>query len=402
MKNQEGLLRWSLLGLVFGLAAVVKVHTVFYALAPVIFLFVSRKEDQVAWKKKFFSYVGGFLVIFIFNAVNLYLKWGFYGNPYLAISNFIRSEFGFTFGLFKFLFGPNGYFLVSPIYILSFFGIILHFLTPKKSSLDKLIFSIFCAFFITLVSTSFRPGAEELLASRQFLGQQFVLILGAFVLLEKFKNSKFLKSLFVLATAWNLLMVAWYFTDKDLEMSSYPRIDGHFFARIAEAWSREFSKAMPIFLSVAGWVILWIPIFLLSYFFIKKYRSSEKLIYGLITGFILIFLSVSLINFANNKRNAEALKSEGFFQNKVIGNGMNIYIYDDVISSLDHYKNVAIANHDLLGLEKVVHSQSVFYQMVQSQILIDPIGFGILKPNEKHKPSFWDAHDLARRQRFIH
>ena len=73
VKNQEGLLRWSLLGLVFGLAAVVKVHTVFYALAPVIFLFVSRKEDQVAWKKKFFSYVGGFLVIFIFYAVNLYI-----------------------------------------------------------------------------------------------------------------------------------------------------------------------------------------------------------------------------------------------------------------------------------------------------------------------------------------
>ena len=100
-------------------------------------------------------------------------------------------------------------------------------------------------------------------------------------------------------------------------------------------------------------------------FLARKKFSTEKKIKTTLFCAISVFIYMSISNIIVGPENVSKLKQQGFFADKVIGNGEEIYLLDYV---LDMAKTISSRNNKFVN-DKLQSRVAIYYERVEQQII---------------------------------
>lgn len=383
-KNME----WLLMGFLLAIGYTIKVTMLFYLLLVGFYLLNYSKSQK--WQKKlslFISFAIGTLSVLGFFFINQYLKFGMV--PLLG-TYFETTQFSHNIAQ-ELLFGPNGYLYLCPFMFLILF-IFVHYLIliirrELLTEAEKLSLVLFTAIPIKLTIEAF--GFCE---STDFGPRHYIIDFPVMVLLlhnyyerieERSKKYLFgLKTAIAISIAWSFLMYLWINIVSERQPYQWGAyyINEIFF--IEKSLQIYIQKIATTFSGFAYYLINFLPytpIVLLCAYLINKILSvklwSEIALKIVISYFIFFYALVTFSNLKNNQKNVNIIKEQGGFRQVLVADGFELYLYDELISSIGRVLAYSKISHNRERFDynhKVLES---YVQKIQNQILIDPIKF---------------------------
>jgi hypothetical protein len=382
-------------GLFLGYAFTVKLSFVFYF--PIVFTFIEFDEILINFKK-FFTKLGflfsGFSLIIFFKLTNNYLKYGFFNllsgydyDFYIDKPNLINNFFRITLG-------PCGIVHQAPwlivVFIIGIYSMFFLKLDKKDLSLIKVtLFAISIKLLYEIFSLS---DPESQYGFRRYL---LDVPFGCYIIYIFLNNSRnnikmiFYVTVSVLIT-YSFFYFFWFISIETKPSTpfgvfyiweKYPSINE---LKILFTPSQQFNfllfKTEAIMVSLL--VIFLYPLYLLK----RKYSSSK-----IFLTYSLFYVLISLSNFYFNKLNVEKYELSGYFKNKVIGNSMNLFLYDEIISELG--KNILIAKykHDYNDFIKSQKAIIKYLDGLNNEIIYDPTNFKKLNTLHEIRENEYDS-----------
>jgi len=407
-------LDFFLFGGILFLGAFCRPQIMFYNLLLIDYLFFLKgshyKKDAI---NKIISYSGGAIFISVLFFTNVYLQYGTIDYIYRYVAD---PKF---FPIFSIMFGPNGHFFISPIYLLVIIGMATAiFSTSNKTKpiinnthLNRKSLLIILAMIPStrIIATSFRAiGHDQGFAGRLLIVDYlififFILYLYNTIVTKNLCAAFAIKFFAIISAAWSFALLMWY---KVIDISGnstwgsiYPsniRFISEYFKVIYLqimtpayfSWGQDFHET-----------VILIPIVLLCSYIIYRFISvknfSNILSWSLIRTFSIIlissYLGMTLLNTFNNKKNIETERKLGKFDKIVIGTEMDIYVYDDFLDSINEAIKSAEYNrkHDIVIILR--KSLQNYIDKIKKQISVDPIN---IKDDFKQgiiRPSYWST-----------
>ena len=403
---------WLALGTALAFGATVKPHGIFYLAITfqVAYRCYLSRWEHGGWRP-LVALLAGAAAVLALHAGNQFLKFGALQSQYWELMRFFRM-FGtenFFSSPWNLLFGPDGAFYVSPIYLFSVVGAGLWAFTAVRRGGMK-ISRLMTSFRFALVAipvasflmTGFTHVGELIGAGRRFMAQQpaFLLTLQYLLVRSERTSRKLFAAILgaaVIALAWNVFMTLRFGSDKDSWGASYLS-EGKW-----EPFIAEFGEVIGYFPSVIAGLIGWIPIIVAAaWALIHTWRSVKDVdsdvggVFGRralcsaaiwIGVPVLIFAGISVSNFCFNRENARRMRNDGFFASTVVGRGMTLYIYDDLISLVPKFKFLGASRKNPGFIRDSESMLSRYLTEAAAQVTVDPIGFrddclrGIMRPS---------------------
>jgi hypothetical protein len=389
---------WFLLGAFLAFGATVKVYgTVYLLLTLLVGIKKGRRSPELGWM------VLGEALILAFHLANQYLKFGMLGGQYLAQQRFyaLFSPSVFFLSPLKLLLGPAGGLYVAPIYWLALAGGVLWVLSrPKAAKLRSSLLSLEGALIVlpllTFLLTSFEMIDEHIGTARRFMTQQLAwFFLLQFLLLRLRKRGKTPFRLgvgfAVAAVLWNALMTIRFAARKENFGASYlmtwQELDG-----FSSFFWRQLHRAFVAYPMTLETLFGWLPaVALCAWLLVRLWQGCEqgaararRAALPFLAVPVALYVLASALNLAFNQSNVKKLQSGGFFAKTVIGNGMSIYIYDDLMSVLPKFERDPSLIADA---EKI---RAKLLNDAAAEVLVDPIGFRADCRRGIFRPSYFD------------
>ncbi|MEQ1879058.1 MAG: hypothetical protein ABL958_20630, partial [Bdellovibrionia bacterium] len=401
---------WLLLGSSLAFGAAVKVYGAFYLMTIGLQIaarwFLERRARERTHQLIFFS-AGAALVSALFLA-NHFLKFGVLESQYWTLQKYysLFNPTDFFSSPFYIYFGPSGWIYTSPIYAVAFASAFLwlrdRFMAKgaalKVTALSFRFVLLFTPFFILLM-TSFAMVDENIGTARRLAAQQFPFLLGLQFLFYR-ANAKgprrFYAAAAVAAGVWGFLMIVRYAANKDIfgegylaPVSEWPVLA----ARLSSELAVGLAGVLPAASSLIGWIpAIAVCAGLLVFVWRSCMRGLESkralwAVLPLTAAPVVIYCALSISNLLLNRSNIEKLKVMGAFEKTVVGRGISIYIYDDLISVIPKFKQLAKVRGDPVLAEGAAQIERTFLADAASHVIVDPIGFrdacnkGITRPS---------------------
>lgn len=354
------------------------------------FLFHQKKAlDFKHLLAMFFSFLSAPLVL----SINTYLK---FGSFYLESSYVARILFDYSLShlLQKFFmgyFGINGFFFFNPALLIGLIAfVMLGWLIFKKNmTLPSFNKADYLAYLIFLGIIFFHPIfvmgtlVEDLLPGRATLITLPFLVISLIYVIDYFKVKKNLIMMgFSAVIIWNaFITLNFVIIDakdallfyKNKFVFQFP--DNHLYLHYLDKIEVSFNSLTNLFPSLILYSLILSALYFLAQKSKKIFRFQTLLLFWLIC-----FSCFTLINSYNTNSNVKALKSKGFFNNKVVGNGLEIYMYDYI---LDRFNSVNI-NSDFQLEEKLNKRAEIYYSVIEKQIIKSTPEF-----REKQRTKAW-------------
>lgn len=394
-KENPGKIELFAFGTLIAFGTICRPQLFFYNILLVDYLFLHQKS----FRKKFseiISYAAGSGCIWFAYFVNAYIQYGHIDYVYRHVT---EKTF---FHLPSMLFGPNGYIYLSPIYLLCGTGLI--YLIIKKDNLNlnirtSLFLLIAIIPIIQVVATSFKIMDNDQTFGGRLLIEHFTAFA---ILIMVFQQPirKYLLSLSILSVIWHFVIMWWYqYEDSKTDYTwGLDYINNlHFITGNSETLSYKIQNAVNDFTNNTQEIIHLYPLILLSSFAIFKIikikdlatPNTKKNLIIVSMFFFLAYIGITISNKCLNSSNSAKFDTSDISK-MVMGNGMEIYIYDDYIE----VSNRAIKYYELRDeLEKskqVKTLQNKYLNIIKQQILKDPINFKKDIENGIVRPSYWD------------
>lgn len=292
-----------------------------------------------------------------------------------------------AFGPFKLMaegFGPNGYLTLFPIWLV--IGLSIAALTIKPGSNRSLFRWIFAVpILLTLAYTIAWPIMDGLQGRHQITYTFLYVIALGLALDEARKRSKYLYQ-GLLATSGVFALWGVYSQISYYGMDTSPEPWRYLYEyQLGISKFLNGLNSIQIQLRGAKWVekikeaILMMPLILgLAWLLVK----SDKLVSGNAKRVLSIFFGIGAIswcafNISNcyfNPKNVELYRQQGMFQNKVVGRGIELGVYDDKVQ-VYRYSLLYYLSRDRCDLAKRLHGMFAAYiSRISNDILVDPIG----------------------------
>lgn len=411
VKNNYPAKWYGILGALFALLISFKFESFIYPM--IFFIYLFYEEDKFNEKmKKLFCFVLGFVIIFLIDKGTLWMRWGFIDLPQLFILKHQAQFISNRFAILKGLFGPSGLIFLSPVYLFSMIGIIQALASSDNFGLSKkeiaILRSIFGVFLIQFCLSFFHSFGGKDFVGRQFIFQQIIFILGLSLFFNNLKLSYISKKIYYLLfsaiSVWSLFWLFLYYTDQSNFGFFYPLIDAQQIYFISEIWAMGLSSMSDFYLrELFNASVFWFPfycgfiVWIYCVFNIEKKKYFSALKTTSIT-VLFLFFTVAALNLINNSSNVEKLKSEGFFNNKVVGSGIGIYSYLNLNSHYRQIEKFAKINGKSKQLNDVQLAIRDLYQRTRLDIASDPTDF--LSISFEKWLSLWnDVDDLSKEVR---
>jgi len=362
------------LGVLCGISWVVKIDLIFHSIVSgaVVLKWVLEKDYKQIVR---YAYVlCGFVLVSLFQVANDYIKYDFLSYGYIGTSS---AEYSV---LFDALLSPfRGHLYYSPIYILAFFASIESFWDYIKTRNNKNLL---------LGLLVFVPIIKEILASQTFVhgsgnfgARMYCVELCLVVLLISYwlRTNRFTKTkwtLLLIALMWTQLMFYFYYrhelfefplvsysvTTKDYLIEAVNSSKNIFDFFIYQLTTFPMFKFRIIYFVPFVGILTW-PLSKILNMSGKDFVESKKLQYSCLFLFAL-YLGVTASNFYFNEGNAKELQERGFYKNMLIGKGIELYLYEENISSMEERMiQVKSSNTEqfnrLVKIRKEYHSKSI-------------------------------------------
>lgn len=313
---------WSL----FCLFTIVKINFGFYILWPV---YETYKSDKDSFFIKLGKVSLGLVLCLVPFFINEYLKYGFLHYGYFSIVNKTY------YLLFETLFGPSGYFTVSPFYIVVLV-LFCYYIFRNRKNTDVLVFIFISSPIIRTLIEANTYGGNSDFGARHYIIDFFPILYSFSFLIKLFtKRQKFLLyAVMTLCLFWTQIIM-WSFVKKisnefiswglsyrlDIKLEDILRKLEVTTYRVTQLFQAEFLNEFLVLLVI-------ILLFILAVFVFSKKRSA------LFSYLICSYIFFTFLNISNNKSNVEIYKSSGFFSDTVVGSGKHIYAYDDNMGNI--------------------------------------------------------------------
>ena len=335
-------------------------------------------------KVRYLPFVSGFIISIIPFLINERIKYGFFNYGHLSLFNesyYLLKEV---------VLGPSGYFYVSPIYFIFLCSLIIYLirLCRNKNSLNTGLHSFFAFLGIVLVVKtlieSFTFGGNGGLGARHFIVDTFVCVLFIHFVTKKLKFYK-LWILYIPAILWTLMVSVWYFhhlPNSPVTWGQNYIVDMDFFRPTILLMLERFSIIVDNLGSLLFAAFKYSPLIAISSFLvIKLYKMPRKkdLEYKVFKIFGLYifgcYLLITCLNVVFNSENVELMKQDNFFSKTVVAGCVNLYSYDENVSSMLRMSRYLSKRGDLEGAEKIEKTKQKYIKQIMGEILVDPVGF---------------------------
>ncbi|HLW55843.1 MAG TPA: hypothetical protein VKY27_00555 [Bacteriovoracaceae bacterium] len=368
----------------------------FWIVSLFLYLFSIDKNRSY---HKVLSYIAGALIPLSLLLCNLYLRSGSFLHPHHVYTSWTRLGEFWNSTLYYALFGPNGYFVLSPIYfIILIQGLILLY---KKYEHKKLYIALIIPPTVLFLYYSVQWPLMDSLAGRHQLDYFFVYsLIIASALDWSQKNRKIYYSLWFLislAIIWNLRThLAYFYIDntKGAEWQFSYFVSPQYLAE--QFWgAMNLIKPLSHLVSVLKFLPL---IFLLAagtFFFSRlSYRNYLKFCYYFILWGVSFYFLFTQLNIYNNPHNVSTYRREGIYQSKVITSGNFATFYDDFIET--HHKGLRwhLMQKDCATIQRLIEIKEEFIKAVKQEIIYDPIGFVDMLNAGKLRRSYLEEQNL--------
>lgn len=310
----------------------------------------------------------------------------------------------FSLNLENYLWGPNGFISVSPIYIFIALGslLCLRYKNPLRNIYFYILIPPTLIFFRQCFVWFFPIGFQ----GRHQLAFFIIFILVLHELFIKMANKNIVRFIVSLCVAWNFYATFCIRAAETQSPTSWVswvykyRFDKNYFLKTLV--SDFHALSIPLLKENIIFVLFFLPlIYFLGIILKKTYYANDIALKNIATSFILFgfftYLLFTILNFYNNPKNVARYKSQGLYTNKVIARGTELSFFYDIteVARESIYFHV-LNNRCDLALE--IRSILAQYQdQVKSNIVLDPIHFKetVLKNNHYFSP----LEDLAFAQK---
>jgi len=399
------------LGLLWGVGLSIKISMLFYF--PCIVYFFCESYGYIPkkkWLTPVLSFLLGLAATFSLFYTNIVLKFGFFvfGGGY-------KETLQLDYSLFwEALIGPNGYFHLAPITLLCFlvWGYVLLKTIRKPLEATKLERFIFLAMTGPILKMFLECfGFFE---SSEFGVRHYLLDLPLFsavilYTIEKAKASSItiIKKYYYIPIAmlllWSFTLYLWFWEVHERvphQWGAYYINETAFFLKSLSFYFMKIGETFKYSLETLSDFFVYLPLTLILTFSLIHFHQSKitkKFVLILSSFIIFSYTIITALNYSYNESNVAKMKTNGDFTNIVVANGIDLYLYDEILSSIGkglRYNKVRKKKDKF----KLLKSSLVNYlDTIETQIVHDPIGFtqGIKKLQLRksfHEP--WSKPDL--------
>jgi hypothetical protein len=385
------------LGCLFAFGAVIKLT--FPLLIPVYFFFyfINIKFSYFDFIKKNIFFGLGVLTIYFLNETNNLLKFGFVNldQGYSYSYNFENLLSSIPHA--RPFFGPAGLFVVSPI---SFFATLAIFTfsclgIKKRFKVSKEIY-FFLAVGISFIAkhclnlTAIFDGYAGF-GSRQYMVDTIVIyMLIVIIYKNRYEYKKFYQFAMVLfwgCMIWTGLENLWWLNVTTLPQASFNAYFIQDYSILLTQLSRMLVnlllviKNLPVhFIRNISYIFLliipvWVWTNAKSSLFHPRFEKVKASFKYTSVAVLVFYTSVTLLNLYFNPRNIVEMKGQNFFLNKVVGNGKEIFLYDEYVSSIVYAMEIAKFNKNREWFEYEKSVLGKLLEKTKRQIVVDPINF---------------------------
>lgn len=228
-------------------------------------------------------------------------------------------------------FGQGGFFFLNPALLLGIFCFFLMiFKTIKKKVLTKeegIVFTIFLGIVFLHPIFMLGPFIEDMLPGRATLASLPFLLLGISYVYNDSKRPLFWKTIFLAIIIWNIFIILNYviIDSNDAELYYSQKIATEYLKTNFIIHMRESRELLSFAYPT---IILFSIIIGAISISIKKFSSLNFRHYVILTFWVVIFTGITITNVTQGPRNVEKMKKDGYFKDKVIGDGSDIFLFD--------------------------------------------------------------------------
>ena len=365
-----------------------------------LFLYLYSIDKNRSYHKVL-SYGSGAIIPLTLLLCNLYLRSGSFIHPHHVYTSWTKLGEFWNTTLYYALFGPNGYFVLSPIYfIILIQGLILLY---RKHEHKKLYLSLIVPPTFLFLYYSTQWPLMDSLAGRHQLDYFFVYaLIIAFALDWAKENMKVyysLWSLIIVSIIWNLRThLAYFYVDN----TNWPEWQFSYF--VSPEYLKEQLSGMSHLLNplanlkdVPKFIPLILILSVATYFFERlSQRNYLKFCYYFILWGVSFYFLFTQLNIFNNPRNVSKYRLEGIYQTKVITSGNAATFYDDFIET--HHKALRwhLMRNDCSTVLRLIEIKNEFIKVVKKEIVHDPIGFVDQLNQGELRESYLEGQDLDK------
>ncbi len=341
LKKKENIYTMALL---FGVLRVIKISSILYAPALILFLFI-RRESLKTFSYNLIRFLITYGIFIILTELNFYTNigsWSFLqGYDYAYSIDFLTNLHGWKATYFY----PRGLLLHTPILLFSVYPISLLLLkiADEKSfnGIDNNLLISFLFGVVMLIKLSlglFSITAHYLgLGARQFF-IDFVPL--CFIFQFLWQRSKKIALCLLLGSCISLLFYtfSWYALEKDYELFTLtPTLNyQQWFHALLDFFNglmpflKRFSISLVNHIDLLG--LITFLVIVLSYFYSLFINSSRRIYTASILS--LIILAYSVLNLVNNDKNTSSYISNRGYSHYILGKGGPLYLHHEIISGL--------------------------------------------------------------------
>ncbi len=387
-------------GILFGFAAALRLQGLWLAVLPLTLL----GQGKITLKS---SLAFGLSLMIPIGAMwaNKFIQTGVLEAPLVVWQRGIQGM-EFLFDNLKFsIFGPNGYLLISPAYLVFICGLGMTFFDVGFRK--KLILALSLVPLILFLSYSRSWVVIDELAGRQQIDFYILFVLAAAIFykhLEKWNPLTRVSVHLVLGcfVVWNLWQTCLFF-----EHDRSESIDWHYVSHFKlSGLFVDFETSLGHTFEKLDWPHLkqglaYLPLIALASMAIAllDFASEQrrgKILFGFLACFSFIYLAGSVSNLAMNQKNVETLKKEGFFADKIIGKNNEIYIYDDFTDEFKRTSLLYLLDGDCDGAQRIRMIYLNFLAEVKRGIVSIPLALRNPTKATFEPISHWESPQLTR------
>lgn len=386
-------LAWVGLGALFGFSGLVQFDLLIYIFLPFLWIFYTPEIDKK--KTKLGLVALGVILVIGCHFINSWIKFGSLGG-YFDLMIFDRAKyFSSKFFLVNEFLGPNGILFTTPVYGVGIFGLALALtnrFTPPPNKLKNNFIFILAILFPIVVALSFtqiRYNNEY--GGLRMVSHQIVVILGICCMFAEMENrisryaAVFLISIF---TVWGWVGLQRFLAHPDTFGLHYLNLDRHFFDLIFQSLYVKSVLVLDMIPRVFPDFVIWLC-FCFIVILIGKLSVKRVKPYIYMWFFPALFILATFLNLVNSDRNISVLDTNFFFKDKVIGNGLYIYRYDDTVSYLDKVSEWAISRSKIDLLADLDRYKKYFSDRASQQAITNSELFYMDPQKSNYRIPFW-------------
>ncbi|MBC7540339.1 MAG: hypothetical protein H7281_16065 [Bacteriovorax sp.] len=390
-------LDFLLLGCLFAFGSVIKLT--FPLLIPIYFFFyfTNIKFSFFDFIKRNLFFIFGLVVIYFLNETNNMLKFGFVNLDQGYSYSYNLNNLFSPIPHFRPFFGPAGLFIVSPISLFATLALFFLFflLINRKFKMEKDIY-----FFLVVGISFIAKHCLNLTAifdgyagfgSRQYMIDTIVIYMLIVVIYKnRFDYKKFYKfsiAVFILCMVWTCVENLWWLSVTTLPKASF---NAYYIQDYLVLLNQLSKMLVNLFLllknlpfhyvkNINYMFLLIIPVWVWtkfkSFLFHREVEKVKLTFQYTGTIIVLFYTYVTFSNLYFNPRNVAIMKKQNYFSKKVVGNGKEIFLYDEYTSSIVYAMEIAKLNKNREWFDYQKSVLGKLLERTKKQIVFDPIDF---------------------------